>query len=74
MWNIIGYNQDINNQNPDYKTTVENFKKWLTDHNGWKDFIKSLNCPDIDNYDIAFDYSIPVIMVKYFRIQFDIDA
>ncbi len=62
------YMEEINN-NEEYNITVEEFTQWLKENNEEKEFTKMLNNKDLDDYDIALDYTIPVTMVKYFRTK-----
>jgi len=61
------YRKEIN-ENKDYKTTKEKFKEWLKENEYEKQFEKDstqmIENLDMDIYDIAVDYSIPIILLK----------
>jgi len=59
------YMQEIN-VDPEYRISIKEFTKWLEDNDLYSTFMKMLNDPNEDVYDIAQDFSIPVSMVKYF--------
>ena len=54
MTNKERYEREINT-NDDYKVTIKEFESWL----------KEVTKEDI--YDTACDYSIPIVMIKYFK-------
>lgn len=64
------YQNDIKNHSKDYKVTISEFLTWLhEDRNREKTFANDLADVfngNIDIYYIAVDYSIPIIMVKWF--------
>ena len=66
-WNQDGYNEAISRRNPEYRISIEEFREWLTNNNEWAGFTASMNNPFNSLVDIAFDYSIPITMVKYFK-------
>lgn len=68
MTNKEIYNNEINT-NEEYNITVAEFAEWLEENNLTKHFTKEVNniTTEDDIYYIAVDYSIPVIMVKYFQ-------
>lgn len=57
------------NTDKEYNITIAEFTKWLEDHNCTERFKTAVNRIDTeeDLYFVAVDYSIPVIMVKYFQ-------
>lgn len=55
------------NTDTEYKTTIAEFRQWLRDNNMEQRFATDMRYPENDLYDIAVDYSIPVIMVKALR-------
>jgi len=61
------YRKEIN-ESKDYKTTKEKFKKWLKENEYERQFKRDckemIENPDMDIYDIAVDYSIPIILLK----------
>ena len=68
MTNREQYIAELKEQDKDYRTTIKDFIRdiqtmGLTDR--FKDDIKSIGIHN-DVYDIAVDYSIPVMMVKLF--------
>ena len=67
MTNRQRYEQDINNGNPDYRVTVTAFGAWLDEAQMRELFHKMLTDRDLTEYDIALDFSIPIVMVKYFK-------
>ena len=68
--NEMEYRKTIN-VDFEYKITVTEFRKWLRDTNNEKEFFEKLlkiQKMEIDDYYLfAWDYNIPIIMVKYFR-------
>lgn len=68
MTNKEIYNNEINT-NEEYNITVAEFAEWLEENNLTEHFTKEVNniTTEDDIYYIAVDYSIPVIMVKYFQ-------
>lgn len=66
MTNKERYLTEINSD-PEYRTTIAEFKDWLTRNNMTDTFKRMLKSPDLDEYDIAVDFSIPVSMVKHFQ-------
>ena len=67
IWNKMQYEKAIKEGNEDFTFSIREFSNWLIDNDMWDRFEKDLNCPFNDLYDIAWDYSIPIIMVKYFK-------
>lgn len=64
MTNKERYNKEIAEQNSYYKTTIKEFIDWLKENNEYEWFgIRILNNEDF--YNIATDYSIPLVMIKY---------
>lgn len=63
------YMEEIN-YDIEYKITVKDFTQWLTENKKEEVFRKMLENKDLDLYDIALDFSIPVIMVKYFQKKY----
>ena len=68
MTNKEIYNNEINT-NEEYNITVAEFTEWLEENNLTEHFTTEVNniTTEDDIYYIAVDYSIPVIMVKYFQ-------
>ena len=64
--NYKSYTADIANRVGDYRISVKGFIEWLTDNRMTEKFKAELSNPENSFYDIAYDYSIPVTMVKYF--------
>ena len=60
------YRNDINTENSYYKITTKQFKEDLSNRQ-LELFEKALHDPDLDVFDIACDWSVPVSMVKYFQ-------
>ena len=67
--NEMNYRMDINNRCEDYRISKEGFVLWLENHYYEKQtFLYDLTHENAFSvFDIACDFSIPVIMVKYFR-------
>lgn len=64
MNNKERYNKEISEQNSYYKVTIKEFINWLKENNEFEWFkIRILNNENF--YNIATNYSIPVIMIKY---------
>lgn len=63
------YNEVIGTCDEGYKLTIEDFKEWLEEDTRMDIFKKDLKTieEEKDLYMVAFDYSIPVIMVKWFN-------
>lgn len=62
---------DTINTDSEYKITVKEFKAWLEKNNLTRQFSEDIRRwlieDDIDFlYSIAWDYNIPIILVKYF--------
>ena len=49
----------------DYKISIYEFKVWTYESGKFARFMKDLDRSDI--FVVAYDYCIPVIMIKYFR-------
>ena len=64
--NYKSYTADIANRVDDYRVSVKSFIEWLTENRMTEKFKTELRNPENSFYDIAYDYSIPVTMVKYF--------
>ncbi len=64
------YMEEIN-YSIDYRISVKDFKQWLRWNKHEETFRKMLENKDLDLYDIALDFSIPVIMVKFFQKSID---
>lgn len=65
------YNKDLaSSRKNEYKISTVDFKAWLSNNSMGKDIFKK-SLATIENekdlYRIAFDFSIPVVMVKYFK-------
>ena len=60
------YEQEIRENNKDYKVTIKEFTEWLNESNHLKEFKNSLK--ENDDYFTAVDFSIYVSMVKWFRV------
>lgn len=60
------YRKEINTD-PFYRVSIDNFLYFLKKNHLQGAFAESINQEDIDIYLIAVDYSIPIIMVKYFQ-------
>ena len=73
-YNETMYRKSINNS-PDFHTSIEEFLSWLTRYEEMDTFLwqiwhyKNAETEEATDwaYQIAWDYSIPVSMVKYFR-------
>lgn len=52
----------------DYKISIHEFKVWLYKSGKAARFMEDMDRPYI--FAVAYDYSIPVIMIKYFRNLF----
>lgn len=63
------YMEEIN-YDIEYKITVKDFTQWLAENKKEEVFRKMLENKDLNVYDIALDFSIPVIMVKYFQKKY----
>ena len=61
------YRDDINTQQSYYKITIRDFIKDLSEEGLLDDFKKDIKDSFLNVFDIACDWSIPVIMVKYFQ-------
>lgn len=68
-----GYRTEINSRTAAYRQTVTGFKKWLKDNNYEGAFFEEvrgnlLTGPVEENslFSVSHDYSIPLIMVKWF--------
>ncbi len=67
MTNKEQYFNEINHCE-DYRTTIADFRTWLHDNSMEDTFNGMLRHPALyDDYDIAVDFSLPLVMVKYFR-------
>ena len=64
--NYKSYTADISNGVDDYRISVKGFVKWLAENSLAERFRAEIANPGNSLYDIAYDYSIPVSMVKYF--------
>ena len=64
MTNKERYEREINT-NDDYKVTIKEFESWLKEVTKEESFKKEITKEDI--YDTACDYSIPIVMIKYFK-------
>ncbi len=63
------YRKTINTDD-EYKITIKEFTKWLKKHPDcanelWEKLEKIQKLSTEDLYSIAWDYNIPIIMVKY---------
>lgn len=69
MTNREQYITDLAERDEEYRTSIKEFTEWIIDHNMADRFISDLKSIGVHNnvYDIAVDYSIPVMMVKYFQ-------
>lgn len=68
MTNKERYMKEINSV-VDYKITINEFIDWIAIEHGEEEFIKALDDEDI--YTTAVDYSIPIILIKYFKRVFE---
>lgn len=62
------------NTDYDYKITISEFSRWLEEHNEDEFFLKKIRSwlieDDIDYlYAVAWDFTIPIIMVKWFALR-----
>lgn len=67
--NEYNYRKTINTDR-DYKITIKEFIKWIKKYPGceselWERLKKIQKLSTEDLYHIAWDYTIPIIMVKY---------
>ena len=60
------YRKEIN-VDPFYRVSIDNFRRYLRQNFLQGRFAMAMNSEEIDVYAIAVDFSIPVIMVKYFQ-------
>lgn len=59
---------DAINTSEEFKTTIEEFKEWLNENRDEKGIFRSeLREVEFNDYYVAWDFRIPVVMVKYFR-------
>lgn len=67
MTNEMTYKIEINTVD-DYRISIKEFENWLIENETKKNFLKHcLNSVYYNDYDIAVDFSIPIILVKYLR-------
>lgn len=68
MTNRERYITDLARQDMDYRTSIKEFRQWVTDHNMIDRFREDIRSIGVHNdfYDIALDYSVPVSMIKFF--------
>lgn len=59
------YVQEMEMNKEFYKISIAEFKQWLEDFGTTEKFHKALETESV--WFVATDYSIPVIMVKYFK-------
>lgn len=50
-----------------YRISIDNFKRYLRQNFLQERFAMAMNSEEIDVFEVAVDFSIPVIMVKYFQ-------
>lgn len=70
MTNRERYLDEISNRTPDYKVKITDFITWLIANNEVDEFRHQLHLiaiGDWDVYDTAFDFSIPVSMVRWLK-------
>lgn len=60
------YRKEINTD-PFYRVSIDNFLRFLKKNHLQGAFAELINQEEIDMYFVAVDYSIPIIMVKYFQ-------
>lgn len=65
--NYRNYIKDISNRVDDYRISIAEFRRWLTENGKVEEFLKDITNPNDGLCDVAYDYGIPVSMVKYFR-------
>ena len=61
------YKIDLATDSEEYNITINDFKEWLEAKNMTNTFYEMLNDSNYNDYDIAVDFSIFIIMVKWFR-------
>lgn len=59
------YVMDMAEYPADYKISINDFKVWTYESGKADRFMEDLDRSDI--FVVAYDYCIPVIMIKYFR-------
>ena len=64
--NYRGYIKDISNRVTEYSISIADFRRWLAENSLTEQFRKELANHENGLCDIAYDYGIPVTMVKYF--------
>ncbi len=64
--NYRNYIKDISDRVADYRISIKDFRKWLTDNRLTEQFHKEISNHENGLCDIAYDYGIPVTMIKYF--------
>lgn len=71
--NEIQYQHEMSKRVSDYIITVDGFLHDVKCAEQLDDFEDALNCIETENdlFDVALDWSIPVIMVKYLKIMLD---
>ncbi len=68
MTNRERYIEDLARQDKEYKTSIEEFRQWIMDHNmidRFKEDIRQIGI-HYNIYDVAYDYSIPISLLKFF--------
>lgn len=62
------YEREINTVD-EYRITIAEFTGWLNDNKMTQRFTETIKAikTEEDGYTVAVDYSIPMIMVKYFQ-------
>lgn len=62
------YNEELAIRSDDYIITIKEFSEWLEEGDRMKKFQRTLKFLEEERelYNVAFDYSIPVAMVKWF--------
>ena len=68
-FNRADYMKNLNNRNEDFKVRISDFKKWLIENDKMDYFLQEVSYSEPDIFGIAIDFSIPVTMVKYFRMK-----
>lgn len=62
------YNEELAIRSDDYIITIKEFSEWLEEGDRMEKFQRTLRFLEEERelYNVAFDYSIPVAMVKWF--------
>jgi len=67
--NELNYRNHVSHHH-DFRISLEFFENWLKEHELEKEFFEKINKLDEEPeniYDIAWDFSIPIIFIKFFQ-------